>query len=79
MIRLLIELPQYQVFLLKQYCEEAQVSEAEAVKQAVTQFLARTAQKSHRTLRKHPAFGLWRDRQQNALAYQEDLRDEWSL
>jgi hypothetical protein len=75
----LIELPEHQAFLLKQYCDVAQISEAEAMRQALTQFLARIAQKSSRTLREHPAFGLWRDKQQDGLAYQERLRDEWPL
>jgi len=73
----LIELPEHQVVLLKQYCNEAQISEAEAVSQALSQFLARITEKSCRTLRKHPAFGLWRDNQQDGLTYQERLREEW--
>ncbi|MGX9727356.1 MAG: hypothetical protein ACTFAK_08565 [Candidatus Electronema sp. VV] len=74
---MLIELPEHQAFLLS---DEVQISEAEAMRQALTQFLARIAQKSSRTLREHPAFGLWRDKQQqDGLAYQERLRDEWPL
>jgi hypothetical protein len=72
----LIELPEHQAALLKQYCHEAQISEAEAVGQALTQFLARIVQKPRRVLREHPAFGLWRDKQQDGLAYQRHLRDE---
>jgi hypothetical protein len=30
-----------------------------------------------RSLRSHPAFGLWRDRGVNALAYEQALRAEW--
>ena len=30
-----------------------------------------------RSLRDHPAFGLWRGRNINALKYQQDLRAEW--
>jgi len=30
-----------------------------------------------RSLRQHPAFGLWRKRQIDALYYQETLRAEW--
>lgn len=29
------------------------------------------------TLRKHPAFGLWRGRGINALNYEQNLRAEW--
>jgi hypothetical protein len=73
----LIELPEHQVVLLKQYCNEAQISEAEAVGQALTQFLEQIMQKPSRILREHPAFGLWRDKQEDGLAYQKRLRDEW--
>ncbi|MCW5206205.1 hypothetical protein VU08_04640 [Desulfobulbus sp. F5] len=31
------------------------------------------------SLREHPAFGLWRDKQQDGLNYQKCLRDEWSV
>jgi mRNA-degrading endonuclease RelE of RelBE toxin-antitoxin system len=30
-----------------------------------------------RSLRDHPAFGLWKSRQMDALAYPESLRAEW--
>ena len=30
-----------------------------------------------RSLRSHPAFGSWRDRGVNALAYEQTLRAEW--
>ncbi len=75
----LIELPEHQAVLLKQYCDEAQISEAEAVGQALSLFLVQITQKSRRTLREHPAFGLWQDKRQDGLAYQERLRDEWPL
>lgn len=32
-----------------------------------------------RTLRDHPAFGRWRDKQVDGLAYQHDQRKEWPL
>jgi hypothetical protein len=76
---ILIDLPEQQAALLKQYCHEAQISEAEAVGQALTQFLEQIMQKPRRVLREHPAFGLWRDKQEDGLAYQKHLRDEWPL
>jgi hypothetical protein len=30
-----------------------------------------------RSLREHPAFGSWREREIDALAYQQTLRAEW--
>ncbi len=76
---MLINLPEHQVVLLKQYCRETRISEAEAVGQALTQFLEQIMQKPRRILRDHPAFGLWRDKGQDGLVYQERLRDEWPL
>lgn len=29
------------------------------------------------SLKKHPAFGLWKDRKIDAVKYQQDLRAEW--
>ena len=40
----------------------------------------RTAQESGlRSLRQHPAFGAWRDRQIDALEYEQALRTEWDI
>jgi hypothetical protein len=30
-----------------------------------------------RSLKKHPAFGLWKDRKIDAINYQQSLRAEW--
>lgn len=29
------------------------------------------------TLKKHPAFGIWQERQVDALGYQQNIRAEW--
>lgn len=34
-------------------------------------------QTRRRTLKKHPAFGIWQERHIDALAYQQDIRAEW--
>ena len=59
--------------------------------QVISQALRRTVAKSEidasRTapqvqagsLRQHPAFGAWRDRQINALDYEQSLREEWEI
>ena len=41
------------------------------------QQLASNQPAKRRPLRKHPAFGSWRDRKINALKYQQTLRAEW--
>ncbi len=39
--------------------------------------LALTPPARERSLREHPAFGLWRERNIDALQYQQNLRAEW--
>lgn len=39
--------------------------------------LADTPPGETRSLRHHPAFGSWRERNIDALSYQESLRTEW--
>lgn len=36
-------------------------------------------QKLSQKLSDHPAFGHWRERKQDGMAYQDSLRSEWSL
>ena len=50
---------------------ERGASRAALVREAVADYLARN--------RRDPreAFGLWRDRAEDGIAYQERLRDEW--
>lgn len=74
---MLIELPDAQAQSLQRYCRQTHISEAEALRQALTQFLPLPAG-AKRRLRDHRGFGYWRERQQDGLAYQYRLRDEWS-
>jgi hypothetical protein len=70
-----------------------QLSPAEQLEliQVISQALRRTVAKSEmetnrtaqedglRTLRQHPAFGAWRERQIDALEYEQALRAEWDV
>jgi len=69
-----IELSESQAETLRQYCYKVQISEAEAVRQALAQFLSSIPK---RKLSEHSAFGCWRDKQQDGLDYQYSLRNEW--
>lgn len=58
----------------------------QAISQALRRTVAKsemetnlTAQESGRSLRQHPAFGVWRDRQIDALEYEQALRAEWDI
>lgn len=75
---MLIELPESQAEILKQYCYKTHFNEVEVICQALSQFLLPTPKSQHK-LSEHPAFGCWREKRQDGLAYQYSLRDEWSL
>jgi metal-responsive CopG/Arc/MetJ family transcriptional regulator len=71
-MRTIIDLPDELVQALDRLSRREHISRAEAVRRAVTVYLeqelpAETVE----------AFGLWRDRQADALAYEDALREEW--
>lgn len=71
-MRALVDLPERQLRELGEIGKAAGVSRAEIIRRAIDAFLAQ---------RRRPeladAFGLWRHRQEDGLAYQERLRGEW--
>lgn len=71
-----VELPEPQAEILRQYCHEAHISESEAIRQAVTQFLSQ--KKPLHRMSDHAGFGSWNKKKQEGLSYQKQLRDEWS-
>lgn len=71
-MRTIIELPQDQLIHLDAHCRRENVSRAEAIRRAVAAMLA-----EHSKTDIAGAFGLWRDRPEDALALQERLRNEW--
>lgn len=71
-MRTIIDLPDEQVQALKQMSQIAHVSRAELMRRAVAEYLAR-----HQPPASDEAFGLWRRRPEDGLAYQGRMRDEW--
>lgn len=71
-VRTIVELPSEQVEHLDAHCRRQRISRAEGIRRAVSMMLADTA--STEVTR---AFGLWRGRNNDALARLESLRDEW--
>ena len=72
-MRTIIDLPEKQRESLDQLCTKQKLSRAEAIRQAVDLFL-----EQHQTQPEaDTAFGLWKDRQEDGLDYQQKLRDEW--
>jgi predicted transcriptional regulator len=72
-VRTIIDLPKQQIEALKELGAQSKLSRAELIRRAVQEYVARQKQPST-----DDAFGLWRAREQDGLAYQRALRDEWS-
>jgi len=71
-MRTIIELPQEQLTHLDAHCRRENVSRAEAIRRAVAAMLSERSKSDAAG-----AFGVWRDRAEDALAEQERLRNEW--
>ena len=67
-----MDLPDEQLKALAEICRRQGISRAEAVRRAVAEFASRRAAPSA-----DEAFGLWRRRGVDGLAYQRRLRREW--
>jgi hypothetical protein len=71
-MRTIIDLPADQLEALDSLCRREGISRAEGVRRAVAEHL-----QQHQTANAHEAFGLWRGRGVDALAYERRLRREW--
>ena len=71
-MRTIIELPADQLDALEGLCRRERISRAEAIRRAVAEFL-----RSRPAASRAQAFGLWRDRADDGLAYQRRVRREW--
>ena len=71
-MRIIIGLPESDRETLDALSRQLGISRAEAVRRAVAEFL-----KAHRTACDDALFGIWRSRNENALAYEDRTRVEW--
>jgi len=71
-MRTLVELPDEQIEPLEALAEQMQLSRAELIRCAVADYLQR-----YQSVDEDAAFGLWRDRQEDGLAYQARIRSDW--
>ena len=72
-MRTIIDLPDHQLDSLAELCRQGRISRAEAIRRAVALYI-----KKHGAADKDEAFGLWRGRKVEGVAYQRRLRREWS-
>ena len=70
-MRTIIDLPEPDVKDLTELGRERGMSRAEIIRQAIKVFLI-----FHKASR-DGSFGLWRNRSEDGLRYQQALRDEW--
>ena len=71
-MRTIIELPADQLQALDAISKRENISRAEAVRRAIAEHIQRHGRGDSKR-----AFGLWRDRKEDGVAYQERLRREW--
>jgi metal-responsive CopG/Arc/MetJ family transcriptional regulator len=71
-MRTIIDIPDTQLDLLNIFAIQEKISRAELIRRAVADYLQRYA-----TVAKDDAFGLWQQRGEDGLAYQQRLREEW--
>jgi metal-responsive CopG/Arc/MetJ family transcriptional regulator len=72
-MRTIIDLPQDRVKELDALAREKDVSRAELIRRAIVFWL-----KSEHLPKAERAFGIWKSRGEDALAYEDRLRNEWS-
>ena len=70
-MRTIIDIPETDIERLADLCKEQGISRAEAIRRAVRLYL-----EGHRS-HEDDAFGLWKDRDIDALEYERSLRKEW--
>ena len=71
-MRTIVDLPQDQIDALAGLSERFSLSRAELLRRAVAEYLNRHVLKED-----DAAFGLWKQRSEDGLVYQDQLRDEW--
>jgi len=71
-MRTVIDLPDEQIEPLKTLANSLNVSRAELIRRAVADYLRRFEAPAEDT-----AFGIWKHRDEDGLAYQERMRSEW--
>jgi metal-responsive CopG/Arc/MetJ family transcriptional regulator len=71
-MRTIVELPQEQIDALDGICRTEGISRAEAVRRAVALLVTERAAAAGRH-----AFGLWKGRGTDGVAYQRRVRGEW--
>jgi metal-responsive CopG/Arc/MetJ family transcriptional regulator len=70
-MRIVVDIPENQIKELTAISQAEKVSRAEVIREAIASYLEKKKPQTE------DAFGLWKDRQVDGLAYQELARSEW--
>jgi|TARA_E500000178_G_scaffold207219_1_gene204655 hypothetical protein len=71
-MRTIIDLPEDERAVLDAHCRQRGLSRAAAIREALHLWL------QHQHPRSEDVFGLWRDRNADALTLESELRQEWT-
>jgi len=71
-MRTIVDLPPEQIAALSKIGERSKLSRAELIRRAVAEYLAARQPEPDDS-----AFGLWKDKGDDGVEYQNKLRDEW--
>lgn len=71
-MRTLVDIPKEQLEELKYIGEEENLTRAEMIRQAIAGYIKTKREKAIMDV-----FGLWKDRGEDGLEYQERIRSEW--
>ena len=71
-MRTLVDIPEEDLTLLNKLSEIRDMSRAELVRQAISIYL-----EPHKVAERVESFGLWANRAEDGLIYQQRIRSEW--
>jgi len=72
-MRTIVEIPEDQLASLSEICRRLGISRAEGIRRAVRIYLDLQSSKATQD-----AFGVWKDRKKEGLAYEDEIRSEWA-
>ncbi|MBA3343428.1 MAG: ribbon-helix-helix protein, CopG family [Gemmatimonadaceae bacterium] len=72
-MRTIIDIPPHILSEIDALAKKEKISRAEAVRRAMTEYLEKRPRS-----RPHAAFGIWKSRKIDPLAYEDALRGEWN-
>ena len=72
-MRTIIDIPQHMLDEIDALAKNQKISRAEAVRRAMAEYLEKRPRS-----RPDAAFGIWKSRKIDPLAYEDALRGEWS-